>query len=244
VKIVQLSDCHLYSNISKPGYNGIKPYQSLTEILQQVKVLSPQLVIVSGDISGDGSAESYAHFKQLWRDSGLNSPLMVLPGNHDDLALLQAEMSECRLWNAAPMSLGKWHIHGLNSKYKATLGKLDRAQSTDLQEYLQHYATGFHLVAVHHHPLACGGWMDKHEWLNRADFVELMQQHRQVKAVIYGHIHHDSVRQLGDCQYMSCPSTCWQWAMQADFAFTAERPGFRVLQLAEDGSLSTQVIRI
>lgn len=244
VNIIQLSDCHLYFSKSKTGYNSINPYQSLAEILQQVRGLSPLLVIVSGDISGDASAESYQHFKQLWRDSGLTSPLMVLPGNHDDLALLNAELSEYRLWTAAPISLGKWHIHGLNTKHKGTLGKLDKGQSESLQNYLQSYANDFHLVAVHHHPLACDGWMDKHEWLNRAEFVRLITQHSQVKAVIYGHIHHDSATQVGDCQYMSCPSTCWQWAMQQDFAFSAERPGFRVMQLAEDGKLSTQVIRI
>ena len=244
MKIIQLSDCHLYSSKSKPGYNNIVPYQSLAEVLHQIKTLSAELVIASGDISGDGSAESYEHFKQLWIDSGIAAPLMVLPGNHDELSAMQAKLSDYGLFSAAPMKLGKWHLHGLNSMYKGTLGALSAGQSDELQGYLQDYANDFHLVAVHHHPVECGGWMDKHQWLNRAEFVELVSQHPQLKAVIYGHIHHDSVTQIGPCQYMSCPSTCWQWAMQAEFAFTKERPGFRVIHLHGDGRLSTQIQRI
>jgi 3',5'-cyclic-AMP phosphodiesterase len=244
VNIIQLSDCHLFSSKSKPGYNKINPYLSLANVLQEVRAMSPDLVIASGDISGDGSGESYRHFKQLWCNSGLSCPLMVLPGNHDDLALLQAELTEYLIWTARPIHIGRWHVHGLNTKHKGTLGKLDRKQSESLQNYLQAFATDFHLLAVHHHPLACGGWMDKHEWLNRVEFVELVAQHCQLKAVIYGHIHHDSVQKVGHCEYMSCPSTCWQWAIQEEFAFTNERPGFRVIHLHEDGKVSTEVRRV
>lgn len=244
MNIIQLSDCHLFSSKSKSGYNKINPIQSLADVLQEVKTLSPELVIASGDISGDGSRESYRHFRQLWCNSGLSCPLMVLPGNHDDLALLKAEFTEYLVWTAKPIHIGRWHIHGLNSKHKGTLGKLDKAHIKSLQDYLQDFATDFHLVAVHHHPLACGGWMDKHEWLNRKEFVALVEQNPQLKAVIYGHIHHESVRKLDHCEYMSCPSTSWQWAMQAEFAFTNESPGFRIIHLHNDGTVSTAVQRV
>ena len=101
-----------------------------------------------------------------------------------------------------------------------------------------------HLLVVHHHPFACGGWMDNHSWHNSDTFVAQVSKHQQIKAVIYGHIHHASHRQHEHCWYLSAPSTCWQWAISAQFSTSEEAPGYRVISLNNNGLVDSHIIRI
>lgn len=244
MKIIQITDCHLYADTHHVGYNNINPYQSLASVLQQVAKQNPELVIVSGDLSGDTSVESYRHFKHLWSLSDITAQLMLLPGNHDDRDIIQSEFQPHQLWLNSPLNMRKWHIHGLDTKDAGNRGTLTQAQQLTFQQQLASHPDYHHLVAVHHHPIACGGWMDSHEWTNRAEFVEIVSRYPQVRAVIYGHIHHENEQQLNHCQFLSCPSTCWQWAMQDDFAWSNTEPGFRLLELADDGSIFSKVLRV
>ncbi|MFT4940540.1 MAG: Icc protein [Paraglaciecola sp.] len=246
MKIVQISDCHLFSDREKTAYKQINPYLTLASVLTKIKELTPDLVVASGDISGDKSLQSYQHFSALWRHHKLACELIVIPGNHDDEAHMRAHFPAQQFpLSYAPRSLKTWQMHFLNSKLADdTKG---RVSARDLQQ-LQHDLTAMpdanHIIAVHHHPIDCNGWMDKHEWLNRSDFIAIVRANPQVKGVIYGHIHHASEHLIGKCRLMSAPSTCWQWTNQTDFAVSDELPGFRLLELGENGDFYSHVIRI
>lgn len=242
--IAHLSDCHLFANTAQCGHGAINPYVSLQSVLANIALLQTDLVIASGDISGDESVQSYQHFQQLWRQSGIKAPLMVLPGNHDNEQLLADVSSNQHHWPTS-LSLGPhWQVHGLNSKATGTQGSVSEQQLNILARQLKTQPDVYHLIAVHHHPIACGGWMDAHSWNDRQHFVDLVACHGQVKGVVYGHIHHASEHQQQHCRFLSVPSTCWQWANQLEFACSDELPGYRVLTLHADGQLSSQVERI
>ena len=79
ITLIQLSDCHLLKGKDKTGYAGIAPYDSLARVLSDIQnyivqevASEPQqrakhqvVVLVTGDISGDNSPESYQHFIAL-----------------------------------------------------------------------------------------------------------------------------------------------------------------------------------
>jgi len=250
MRLVQISDCHLFADTGKTGYRDINPYQSLSRVLNKIGPLEPALVIASGDISSDSSLESYQHFSNLWQASNLACKLLVMPGNHDEVSVMQAHFAPQH------MSLGGvigktdgWQIHCLNSKFahstaQETRGQVSKSDLLQLQAAISSAPNVRHLLAVHHHPIDCGGWMDKHEWTNRQEFVDLVAAAPQIKGVIYGHIHHASEQQRGECLYMSCPSSCWQWAVQSNFSSSEASPGFRLIELKPSGELSSQVIRV
>jgi Icc protein len=93
MKIVQISDCHLFSDNKKVGYQQINPYQSLSRVLKKVNELKPALVIACGDISSDKTLDSYRHFSSLWESSKLACKLIVMPGNHDDVEVMQGHFA-------------------------------------------------------------------------------------------------------------------------------------------------------
>ena len=144
-----------------------------------------------------------------------------------------------------PLSFTKWQLHLLNSKFAdGTKGRVNDSTLQQLQHDIVAKPDVSHLIAVHHHPVDCNGWMDAHEWVNRSDFMAVVAANPQVKGVIHGHIHHASEQIVGNCCFMSTPATCWQFANQATFAVSEEAPGFRLLELEENGTLHSQVIRI
>lgn len=242
--LAQITDCHLFEDSLKTFYGDINPYESLSQILEMVKEQAPDLVLVTGDISGDHSAVSYKHFATLWQQSGCEAELMVLPGNHDHPDRLREQFVGKELSTTPGISVDNWQIHGLDSHYRGTLGKVSEYALDQLELTIKYAPDMHHLVAVHHHPLATGGWMDKHEWLNSKDFVDRMIRYPQVKGVIYGHIHMGSDQLIEGCRFLSSPSTCWQWANSVDFAVSDEKPGFRLMKLASDGQFETTIFRI
>jgi Icc protein len=51
-------------------------------------------------------------------------------------------------------------------------------------------------------------------------------------------------QQKKQCLYMACPSSCWQFANQENFATTDLKPGYRVINLLENGQITTSIQRL
>jgi Icc protein len=246
MKIIQISDCHLFTDIHKIGYNNINPFRSLEAILAEVKVHRPDVLLVTGDISGDGTAQSYQYFSDLINQIKIQCRIGVIPGNHDNQEQLIANIPEEYLWVNNPQLLlpNHWHIHLLNTQYQDTIGQISEQSLSSLTEYLDQHSKDYHLLAAHHHPIPCGGWMDKHEWTNRQKFNDVVAKYQSVKAVLYGHIHMPIEKQKAQCLYMACPATCWQFANLESFATNELKPGFRVINLLENGQITTSIQRL
>ena len=137
-----------------------------------------------------------------------------------------------------------WHIHLLNTQYQDTIGQISAQSLSSLTKYLGQHSKDYHLLAAHHHPIPCGGWMDKHEWTNRQRFNAVVAKYQSIKAVIYGHIHMPIEQQKEQCLYMACPATCWQFANQESFATNQLMPGFRVINLLGNGQITTSIQRL
>ena len=246
MNIIQISDCHLFSDAQKVGYNGINPYESLQHILIEIRLHQPDVLLVTGDISGDGSEQSYRHFSRLLNQAQIGCQVGIIPGNHDSQAQLAANVVDEYLWLNNPHLVlpNKWHIHLLDTQYQHAIGQISATSLTSLTEYLTLHCNDYHLLAAHHHPIPCDGWMDKHEWINRQEFNTVVTKNSSVKGIVYGHIHTAIEQQKGQCLYMACPSTCWQFATQDSFATSDLMPGYRAINLLENGIITTSIYRL
>ncbi len=86
--LIQISDCHLLESPARSGYGDINPLQSLETVLETVVSLDVDGVLVTGDISGDDSEQSYQHFIQAINQHLPDIPVKVIAGNHDNNALM------------------------------------------------------------------------------------------------------------------------------------------------------------
>jgi Icc protein len=78
---------------------------------------------------------------------------------------------------------------------------------------------------------------------NASEFLQTIDAHRNVRAIVWGHVHqaYDSLRK--GVRMLATPSTCAQFLPHAeDFAVDRRPPAYRTLELRADGSLLTEVM--
>ena len=257
ITLIQISDCHLFSDKAKKGYAQISPYASLRHVLRTMQSQlqdnsSKTLVIVTGDISGDSSEQSYVHFSTLMGEyiEAKGVPWYVLPGNHDNNPYFHAQLGHKYLACESPLILENWVIEGLDTRILAqpntAKGEIHVQQLDALATNVATWPDYHHLIALHHHIQPSHSWMDKHALHNAKALEGLVSRTKQVKALIHGHIHSSLRQHIGDNATPSygAPSTCWQWEMQAEFGVSREAPGYQIISLHSDGIVEVDVKRL
>jgi Icc protein len=100
------------------------------------------------------------------------------------------------------------------------------------------------MVCLHHHPVPMSSrWLDDVGLANAAEFLQAIDAHRNVRAVVWGHVHqnYDALRK--GVRLLATPSTCAQFLPHADnFAVDRRPPAYRTFELRADGSLLTEVV--
>jgi Icc protein len=86
VKFAHISDFHVTADCSF-RLKGEDPRENLVAVVDHLAtVTKPDIVLVGGDVSHDGSDESYDFVRELF--DPLDGPVVATPGNHDDPAKL------------------------------------------------------------------------------------------------------------------------------------------------------------
>lgn len=244
MRLIQISDCHLLAD-KNAAKRGVKPFDELAKMLAYIKKSQQhQGFILTGDLSHEGDAPSYQLLKELFKP--YQKPIYFLPGNHDDTANMREQLRELAPFVHSAALNDHWQLLLLNSQVKnQDHGRISAADLAWLDGFLP-LCPQFVLVGVHHQPLPIGSaWIDDLMLENGAQLLQTLQRHQNVRALIFGHIHQEFATQLGDLQILGCPSSAFQFARQErDFAIGSELAGFRVLDLHDDGSVRSQVIRL
>ena len=102
------------------------------------------------------------------------------------------------------------------------------------------------LICFHHHPILMdSAWIDTQRIRNSEYLLDQIHQHKQVKIITWGHVHQESQKLINGIEYMSTPSTCFQFKPnQNQYQLDDRLPGFRWFELNEDGTFSTGVSRV
>ncbi|WP_420934944.1 metallophosphoesterase [Alteromonas sp. A081] len=256
--VIQFSDCHLLHDTSRKGYGGISPYHSLERLLTQLvqsgntEKVSPDVadaVLITGDISGDDSPASYTHFLNLM-ELYVDVPWYVIPGNHDANPHYDEYLVPHMLLADLPLRIGSWCIHGLDTRpkqmAKGAQGEIDSHELDCIERAVRAADQQHHLLALHHHILPSNSWMDKHNLVNAEHLIEWLDSVKEIKHIIHGHVHSPLRQQVGKDNITSfgCPSSCWQWEMQTDFAVSEEKPGYHHISLHDDGDVAVSIKRL
>ena len=80
---------------------------------------------------------------------------------------------------------------------------------------------------------------------NKERFWEILSRSEKLKCVVYGHVHQELDFEHNGIRCLCTPSTCIQFKPNVvNFALDPVNPGYRTLQLHEDGSIDTKVYRV
>ena len=142
-----------------------------------------------------------------------------------------------------------WQIIMLNTNvYNKIYGELSDEVLAGLKELLEESKkAGRHvLIGIHHNPVPVKAqWLQQHCLKNPDALFALTDDFENVRGIIYGHVHQELEQVRNDVMILASPSTCIQFHPYKDnFTLDDKNPGYRWLNLYEDGSIQTAVKRV
>lgn len=247
IKVIQLSDPHLFSN-PNCELAGLNTHDSFTAVLDHLSAHHApfDLLMVTGDIAQDTQyRKAYEHFIELV--SPLHVPVLTVPGNHDNPAILKEILSKSSLGWADSYQFKGWDFILLDTSVpNQAFGQLSTAELVRLERALSTPPFRPTLIAMHHQPVLINSeWIKSLELRNSAEFFACIDRYDHVKGVIFGHIHQNHESTRGSLSLYSTPSTCIQFkAEQHTFGLDPQAPGYRWYYLYADGTIKSGVERL
>jgi len=242
ILIAQITDCHLPAD-PQQEYRGINPHENLQGMLQKVRLLNPDLLLASGDLSEDGSQVSYEALQKYFEPLGI--PVLALPGNHDDASLLAEAFPGSPINRISVSEHGPWQIIRLNSCLPGRPeGRLSEEALKELESFLENHKQRPKLIAVHHQPVTVGSpWIDKYRLFDPEAFLQIVDQFPEIKAVVWGHVHQVFETDRNGTAMLGSPSSAIN-SLPGAQKFTADPagPACRWLELKSDGLLLSGVV--
>ncbi|MGD8842423.1 MAG: 3',5'-cyclic-AMP phosphodiesterase [Gammaproteobacteria bacterium] len=245
LRIAQITDTHLYAD-PDGRLVGLNTRHCLQQVVELAGRRRPQLVVTTGDLTHDASADAYRAVRECLVQ--LRAPVYCLPGNHDESAALRASMNDGVAFFAVPyLRMAGWQMIFLDSSVSGSEGgHLTQRELERLDGTLTRAREDPALIWLHHQPLAIGSrWLDRMAVDNGEAFFQVVGRHPQVRVVAWGHVHQRFEQWRDDVALLATPSTCVQFLPESeDFAVERIPPGYRWIDLYDDGRFTTGVERL
>lgn len=236
--VVQITDVHLTARAGDLLCN-VDTQCTLEAVLDAALAEHVDALLVTGDIVHDPlDAHGYRRFIDTVRQR-FDGPIACTPGNHD----MHTHMQLAGL-PTDDLRLGVWHIALIDSH-------VDESPSADVADdqvarLEAAIADSRHvLLATHHHffPVGCP-WLDC-DRIRSVTLLECATQHAAVRGVVFGHVHQEVQIERDGTWFLGAPSTCFQFEPGSQKPTLNRRPpGWRRLQLHDDGRVDTSVGRV
>jgi Icc protein len=246
--LLQLSDPHIGAEWG--GTDGPQPPASLSRAVDAVLALPdrPDALVVTGDLTQNGTAEEYATVRELLEPLGLEPH--VIPGNHDRRAPLREAFGLAGAGDehvSYAVDLGPLRLIALDSTVPGVdAGALDEGRLDWLEAELGRAPEQPTVIAMHHPPVLTAMPAFDEIGLSAAGrdgLAELLGRHPQVLRIVAGHVHRTIVAELAGRAVVTIPSTYLQGALKLTasvLGMTNDPPGFAV-HVLDDGTLTSHL---
>lgn len=234
VSVLQVSDVHLTTSSLPEGADD--PLERLDAVLAAAldRFGRPDLVVATGDLTDDGSAAACGDLAD--RLHALGAPVLAVPGNHDDPAVVGAA------FGPSVREVGAWRVLGVDtSRPRQVHGTVDVDDVRDRLDALDDRPT---LLVLHHPPVS----PSTHEWFRldgAPELAGLLAGRPHVAAVLSGHLHQPFEDEVGGVPVLGCPST-WVGISHEGGSYVVggdARTGARLLELDDDGTWRTVLLQ-
>lgn len=246
LRILQITDCHLGRDRDETLL-GLRTADSLTDVLHKARSDEGRfdLVLVTGDISNDGTPESYDRFLRLTRKNLPSTPIAWLEGNHDCPAAMRQIQTTPPL--SRHLSIGGWRLILLNSRVPfEERGELPQSELERLEALLSAEPEAPTMIFLHHQLVPVGSaWLDQYVVSNAADFFAITDRFTNIKAISWGHVHQAFHKLRNGVDLIATPSTGIQFKpLRDEFMVDNTMPGYRVYELFANGTYQSEITRV
>ncbi|WP_165157813.1 metallophosphoesterase [Parabacteroides sp. ZJ-118] len=236
MKLIHISDIHLTEN----GHQiwEVNTLEHFCSAIQKIKSLdSVDGIIVSGDLSDDGSRWSYEYIDRAFAEIGI--PTFCCPGNHDNLNTFFGGY-EPRFYKIPELvEIGDWSFILLNS---AVTGMSRGYFNIEKLKGLLERSHGNTTVVLHHPPIEQEGWLNRKLLENRDEFNDIILHTENVRLVLYGHTHYHTNSIINGVVYSSAPSTGFAFNPNSQkFKIVSGEEGFNIIEIKNDDIMIAKV---
>jgi len=248
MKILHISDIHYrehYEPVTE-GYLGVvygmtSPLVHLEKCFSSIELSDIDGVVVTGDLTENGSARDYQLLHAFLNDRICQVPMLVTLGNHDNKNAFRegwcnqhSTPGQDVPYNETVIIAGKLFISIDNSNSLYPNGGF----TTDQIQWLEGTLKENHLkeiILIFHHNL-----IQVQKGIPAADpiegFFELVSKYH-VGALLCGHTHHHYQGLIGNIPYSTPPSMSFRGCSKDDCGIVEfeEYPGFQIIDFSSQG---------
>jgi len=247
MKILQLTDLH----VNAEGGKAFLRAESLRDLRRTVdyilKVeLQPDVAVVTGDVSTDGTISAYTLVKQEL--ARLGCPVWVLPGNHDKKPEMKEVFGgECHtaIDGAAGICVDTEEARLLlmdSAESGVSAGGLNEEMLAWVADQLDVPAERPVMLWMHHFPFRTGYVGMDHPFSCEEKLLELLQGRNAY--VCSGHIHAGVLRRCGSVMLVTAPAVSMLMELRLEkVRFYTEESGF-AMHIVEDGVVTTHLCAV
>ena len=219
ITFLQLSDLHL----APPGQllAGVDPMRQMRDVLTRIEKLdaAPAFIVVSGDLTENGSPESYEAVNEVMKQlSSGDTPVLLALGNHDDRATFRRVVLGEERFDQGPYHhsqlIDGLRVIVLDSTIPGDVGgSLGAEQLAWLEAQLGNPAPWGNLIVLHH---PCRLASPAHHYpafiVREAAALEaIVARHRdRVVGVLAGHSHQANSSPFGGTLHVTAPAVLCQ----------------------------------
>ena len=223
--ILQLTDLHLMSD-PQAELRGARTREIVEPVLRHVRAGIEagrwvfDRIVLTGDLAHDEQRDTYLYLRELLGD--WLPRCVLIPGNHDDRALIREVFPEMELGDGPFVSFslaaGSWQLIGIDSHVPGEVsGRVSDPQLEWLRQELARHAERPTVLFMHHPPFDVRSvWLDRIGLLNADAFWETVRPAAQVRAVCAGHVHQQFESDRDSIRLLTSPSASLQFKPQCD----------------------------
>jgi len=248
--IAHISDPHIVEE-PKLCYGIVDTRASLARVLARLEAMNPKpdLIALTGDLVDEPTTAAYATLRAILARA--STPIVVIPGNHDDRALLAQMLAEHVY---LPRGGAKAHFVLEEADgpriigFDAVVAGCEHAFVSDediawLARVLDAGNARPTMLMMHHPPIRTGlAFMDALQPDLDSRFAEVLARHRELRLIICGHVHRAIDGVLAGARVAVAGSTAfqYQYAIDPDAPprFALEAPTIRLHQWSDDAVTS------
>lgn len=242
IHLIQLSDCHVPAEDQQTWY-GRNPESYLETIINHINQheSDKSLILATGDLSHDGSAQSYLKLKALF--APLKRQVYPLVGNHDDLTA----MNQYFYSTTSHLVQGNWLLLMLNTQVTGQeYGRLADQTLRNTESLIQQHPDKYVFLCMHHPPVHVDStWIDNINLRNASALFSLLKNYNTIQGIGFGHVHQAHHIMYNSISCFSCPSTCHQFLPYSSrFDVDNIDAGYRRFTLHDNGLIESDVVRV
>lgn len=237
MRLLHLSDLHLCSSPNAIIY-GVNPYENLLKAIEKTQAIKDNIdfCVITGDISNDGSQESYEFADEVL--SAFPFPVYVMRGNHDSPLLITRHYPKMKY---SP----RFSVKGIDFIVLDTVaiaedgtnrsrGVISKQELLRFKEWIEE-GDNRKIVLMHHPSFLTDSWLDRRILQNREEFNDYVHSSDRIIAVLSGHNHFAMNTMIGGCLYSVAPSVSTSFDKDLPPFEEAYKPGFNLLSISDGG---------